>query len=445
MSDVRLATFLGDPSDGVGYINLSGFNAGAGKDFGTALLLLRMNAPHDLKALVLDLRGNPGGLLEAAVEVSSYLLPAHSDVVSSKGRDGLQMVYRSVIDPIRPPDMRLAVLVNSGSASASEIVAGAIQDTDSGVIVGPSKTFGKGLVQKIVPLPYDSALKYTVAKYYTPSGRCIQAIKYNGGRLDSPSKSAGGAELSESEQVSDEDRKVFYTSRGRAVRDGGGIEPDLTVSDLRAGPAESVLLNKGVFFDFVSDYVRTHDVLTDLKSAAASDQLAVQESGRPFSSASTYMVLTPPKQGKISGSLFEDFKHYVMSRVTSGALSVDDAFSTQMNELKASLSKAGLQGAADNVEGVRGRIRESVLRDLDLHRTEITNDMELSLLSRELPDRLLLQTNVVRDSQVKAAADLLKDKPKYLALLGEDNSNVSPGLGNKDKEYRVALKSPALE
>ena len=92
MSDVRLATFLGDPSDGVGYINLSGFNAGAGKDFGTALLLLRMNAPHDLKALVLDLRGNPGGLLEAAVEVSSYLLPAHSDVVSSKGRDGLQMV-----------------------------------------------------------------------------------------------------------------------------------------------------------------------------------------------------------------------------------------------------------------------------------------------------------------------------------------------------------------
>ena len=300
-------------------------------------------------------------------------------------------------------------------------------------------------MQKIVPLPYDSALKYTVAKYYTPSGRCIQAIKYNGGRLDSPSKSAGGAEPSESEQVSDEDRKVFYTSRGRAVRDGGGIEPDLTVSDLRAGPAESVLLNKGVFFDFVSDYVRTHDVLTDLKSAAASDQLAVQESGRPFSSASTYMVLTPPKQGKISGSLFEDFKHYVMSRVTSGALSVDDAFSTQMNELKASLSKAGLQGAADNVEGVRGRIRESVLRDLDLHRTEITNDMELSLLSRELPDRLLLQTNVVRDSQVKAAADLLKDKPKYLALLGEDNSNVSPGLGNKDKEYRVALKSPALE
>lgn len=128
VSDVRLATLLGKPKDGIGYISLSGFNSNAGSEFRTALLMLRFTAPEGLKGLVVDLRGNPGGLLDAAVEIASYLVPKGSEIVRAIGRDGTETIYRSAIDPIRPPGTRLVVMVDGGSASASEIVAGAIQD-----------------------------------------------------------------------------------------------------------------------------------------------------------------------------------------------------------------------------------------------------------------------------------------------------------------------------
>ena len=316
ISDVKLATLLGEPSEGVGYINLSGFTSGAGRDFRDALLLLRATAAaaiptsapvssgngatattsatnsgnKDLKALVLDLRGNPGGLLDAAVEVASYLVPGNSDIVSAKSKNGQEVTYRSSIKPITPDGMKLVVLVNKGSASASEIVAGAIQDLDAGVVVGPSSTYGKGLVQKIVPLAYDSALKYTVAKYYTPSGRCIQAIQYKGGRENAPlvargqdvpgddgatpfpspdevagedSLDGGSVKSDGGVQVADKDRKVFKTRLGRAVRDGGGIEPDLKVNRIQVGAAESILYSQGVYNDFAEQFVKKYPLARD--------------------------------------------------------------------------------------------------------------------------------------------------------------------------------------
>ena len=153
--------------------------------------------------------------------------------------------------------MKLAVLVNGASASASEIVAGAVQDLDAGVIIGPSGTYGKGLVQKIVPLPYDTALKYTIAKYYTPSGRCIQSIKYNGGRdttttTSSSSSSSSSSSLDDSldikkydnddegQSVPENERKTFYTKKGRPVRDGGGVEPDILVDKMKNSPSEGL-------------------------------------------------------------------------------------------------------------------------------------------------------------------------------------------------------------
>lgn len=135
LSDVKLATFLGPAKDGVGYINLSGFNGGAAEDFRVAFSMLKYSAPQGLKGLVLDLRGNPGGLLDAAVEVASYLVPAHSDIVSARSKNQPEITYRSTTNPIRPEDMKLVVLVNSGSASASEIVAGAVQDLGAVVSV----------------------------------------------------------------------------------------------------------------------------------------------------------------------------------------------------------------------------------------------------------------------------------------------------------------------
>jgi len=270
MSDIRLATFLGEPKDGIGYIALSGFNADASRDFAQALLMLRYSAPFGLNGLVFDLRGNPGGLLDAAVDIASYLVPPDSSIVSAKAKNEPEVVFKSSANTIRPNNMQLAVLVNGGSASAAEIVSGAIQDLDAGIIVGPERTYGKGLVQKIVPLPYENALKYTVAKYYTPSGRCIQAVKYLGGRDDDQTKSVPVREDStikpEIDQatsipmkqtsnfitpvnpalkdaiaeerlrtgdgatlVSEDDRHTFYTLGGRPVKDGGGIEPDVLV------------------------------------------------------------------------------------------------------------------------------------------------------------------------------------------------------------------------
>src|SRR6056300_302117 len=149
------------------------------------------------QGLVLDLRSNPGGLLTSAVDVSTLFVPNGSDIVSAKGRGFPETLYRSKTDPILSPNTRLAVLVNEQTASAAEIVSGAIQDLDVGVVVGKGRTYGKGLVQNVQDLPYQTALKYTVAKYYTPSGRCIQSTVYEeGGRGDdllaSTSEEKGG-------------------------------------------------------------------------------------------------------------------------------------------------------------------------------------------------------------------------------------------------------------
>ena len=190
-------------------------------------------------------------------QISSYLIPGQKEIVSSRGRDGQEVIYKTTIDPIVPSNMPLVVLVNGASASASEIVSGAIQDLDAGVIMGPTKTYGKGLVQKLRSLPLNTALKYTVAKYYTPSGRCIQSVNYqgikssgsdsnnnNGGETSTPE--GGGSLQYEDEEgkvlgsaVKEADRKEFRTAAGRIVRDGGGIEPDVIVTAIKAGPAES--------------------------------------------------------------------------------------------------------------------------------------------------------------------------------------------------------------
>eukprot|EP01031_Cornospumella_fuschlensis_P035975 gene35975-43630_t len=275
MSDVRLATLLGDEKEGIGYIQLSGFNAGAARDFRTALTLLRASSPHDLKALVLDLRANPGGLLSAAVEVAGALVDVSDQQASQNGispdtplvtqrdRTGVEVRYPSPSPtPLLPAHTPLILLVSPNTASAAEIVAGAVQDLDAGVVLGavdsrgkdvkPAKasereevvsdvgqggggTYGKGLVQKILPLPYNTALKFTSGRYYTPSGRCLQKITYTGGREDG--KESKGTKNGET--LTAPTPQTFYTLRlHRPVRSGVGVEPDLPLVPPPLSPAE---------------------------------------------------------------------------------------------------------------------------------------------------------------------------------------------------------------
>lgn len=212
------------------------------------------------------------------------------NIVSSKGRSQGEVYYKSTGPPIRPMvnvrvkgsvellPIPVAVLVNSGTASASEIVSGALQDYDAAVIVGPSRTFGKGLVQKIVPLPDSAALKFTSSKYYTPSGRCIQAVDYRGGRdLASPengknlitAKSLFGDRMGSGIAIPESKRQEFRTQHGRIVKDGGGVEPDVAVAPLELGPAETILVSRNLFFKFASEYLSKHpDLVARLNEQA---------------------------------------------------------------------------------------------------------------------------------------------------------------------------------
>lgn len=241
---VKSVPYYGMLNDEVGYVVLRSFTDKASSDIREAIVDLKNN--HGMKSLVLDLRGNPGGLLNEAINVSNLFLPKGLEVVSTRGRLAeLDQVYKTLNQPF-DKDMPLAVLISSGSASASEIVAGTIQDLDRGVVIG-QRSYGKGLVQQSRPLSYGAQVKITIAKYYTPSGRCIQAINY--------------AERNEDGSVAripDSLRNTFTTAHGRTVLDGGGIDPDIAIeTESMSGVLYSLLVN-GHIFEYATEYVRTH-------------------------------------------------------------------------------------------------------------------------------------------------------------------------------------------
>ena len=199
-----------------------------------------------MKRLVLDLRGNGGGVMNEAVNIVSLFVPKGSVVLTSKGKSAKEQVYKTSTDPV-DTEIPILVLVDSGSASASEIVSGALQDYDRATIVG-TRTFGKGLVQSIRPLPYSGQLKLTTAKYYTPSGRCVQAIDYSHRNEDG---SVG--------HIPDSLTHTFTTAHGRTVRDGGGITPDHEVKAKRYSRLTYSLVLNGIIEQYALQYVREHE------------------------------------------------------------------------------------------------------------------------------------------------------------------------------------------
>lgn len=242
--------------DGIGYIRLTNFTDKAADETEKALNDLRARGA---KAIILDLRSNPGGILDEAVKIVNLFVPRGEEIVSTRGKvDAWDKVYKTQNEPV-DPEIPLAVLVNSNSASASEIVAGAIQDLDRGIIVG-SRTFGKGLVQTTRPLSYKGQLKVTTAKYYIPSGRCIQALDYSHRNEDG---SVG--------RVPDSLITEYKTKNGRTVKDGGGIMPDVQSKYDRPGNVTIELIRDYIIFDYATQYAQNH------KSIQAPENFTITE------------------------------------------------------------------------------------------------------------------------------------------------------------------------
>ena len=240
LPDVEIAQMIDDTT---GYLLLGGFTENVGAEVRTKFTELKKAG---MKRFVLDLRGNGGGLMGEAVNILSIFLPKNTLAVTSKGNtEASYHEYRTTQEPV-DTEMPVVVLIDSGSASASEIVAGAIQDHDRGTIIG-TRSYGKGLVQSIRPLPYNGQMKLTTAKYYTPSGRCVQAIDYSHRNEDG---SVG--------HIPDSLTKEFKTASGRIVRDGGGITPDVTIKPKEYSRLVYALVLGGVIDQYSIDYSRRH-------------------------------------------------------------------------------------------------------------------------------------------------------------------------------------------
>jgi len=255
---IKNVPYYGLIDESIGYIYLANFTENASTEVANAFKELK---EQGAKKLILDLRGNPGGLLMEAVNLMSLFVPKGTLIVSTKGRvKDWDKAYYSTIPPL-DTEIPIAVLTNSGSASASEIIAGAMQDLDRGVVIG-QRTFGKGLVQTTRDLSYNAKLKITTAKYYTPSGRCIQAIDYS---HRNPDGSVG--------KIPDSLMHPFKTKIGRTVFDGGGIAPDKEVEPEELSPIAMALVENHIIFDFANQFYATYPSMNGLKNVIISDKI----------------------------------------------------------------------------------------------------------------------------------------------------------------------------
>lgn len=363
--------YYGMVDDEVGYIALTGFTEDAGKEVERALEDLRTEQPN-LKGLILDLRGNPGGRLDEAVNVTNVFVPRREMVVETRGRVEGSDQKHFAKQPSIDLDLPLTVLIDGGSASASEIVAGAIQDLDRGVIIG-SRSFGKGLVQNIRPLVYKTQLKVTTAKYYTPSGRCIQAIDY--------------AERDEDGSVSripDSLRSVFYTRNGRPVRDGGGIGPDVEVTHENTPLIARALVNEGVIFEFANQYVSEHPALGEPTDFAI-DQ-ALYEEFVAFARQSNYRYQTPA-----------------------------DLELERLREVVAEESYAEL--LEEQLDAISSQLAEEKDQDLLRYQEAIALLIEKEIVGRYYYQAGAIEAGLDSDPDIAQALTVLRDPARYAAIL----------------------------
>ena len=362
--------YWGMRPDSIGYINLDQFTEGCAKSVRRAFVELKQQGA---KGLVFDLRGNGGGSEMEAVDIVNIWVPQEQTVVENRGKvRQANRVYKTRLEPVDTV-MPIVVLVNGETASASEITSGALQDLDRAVVLG-TRTYGKGLVQVPLDLPYNANVKITTSHYYIPSGRCIQAVNY---------KRNG------KERIADSLTNVFYTRGGREVRDGGGIKPDVELKNdtmpniayyLSAGGLDST----EVLFDYVVDYIDHHS------------------------------TIAPAKDFHLTDADWQAFRQ----RVIESGFSYDPVSQKQFDELvKTAKFEGYYDDAKEAFEALEKKLKHDVASDLDKHRETIQQILELDIVSAYYFQGGSIEAGLYADKQLKEAERLLKTPAEYRKIL----------------------------
>ena len=362
--------YWGMRPDSIGYINLNQFTEGCAKSVRRAFVELKQQGA---KGLVFDLRGNGGGSEMEAVDIVNIWVPQEQTVVENRGKvRQANRVYKTRLEPVDTV-MPIVVLVNGETASASEITSGALQDLDRAIILG-TRTYGKGLVQVPLDLPYNANVKITTSHYYIPSGRCIQAVNY---------KRNG------KERIADSLTNVFCTRGGREVRDGGGIKPDVELKNdtmpniayyLSAGGLDST----EVLFDYVVDYIDHHP------------------------------TIAPAKDFHLTDADWQAFRQ----RVIESGFSYDPVSQKQFDELvKTAKFEGYYDDAKEAFEALEKKLKHDVASDLDKHRETIQQSLELDIISAYYFQGGSIEAGLYADKQLKEAERLLKTPAEYRKIL----------------------------
>ena len=366
-------TYYGMRPNGIGYINLNTFTGEPAKPMRRAFLDLKKQGATKL---ILDLRGNGGGSLPECVDIANMWIPKGVTLVETKGKiRRANTEYKTRLEPIDTL-MPIIILVNDETASASEIVSGSVQDLDRGIIIG-TRTYGKGLVQiPNIEVPYNGNLKLTTAKYYIPSGRCIQAINY---------KHSGGGYK---EHVPDSLTRVFYTKNGREVRDGGGIKPDIEVKpDTMANITLYLdrLDSTEVLLDYVVDYIAKHP------------------------------TIAPPKDFHLTDADYEDFKQ----RVVKAGFTYDQVSKKQYDELvKVAKFEGYYEDALAEFEALKAKLdHHDIARDMDRHREGIQQMIEQDIISAYYFQAGRVEAALEHDKTMKEAERILNTPGEYERIL----------------------------
>ena len=368
--------YYGLLDSGIGYINLNQFTEDCSKDFRRAFVEMKKNGMHKL---IIDLRNNGGGLESEAVNIVNLFVPKDVTIVSNHGKvKRLDRDYKTTAEPIDTV-IPIVVLVNNNTASSSEITAGALQDLDRAVIMG-TRTYGKGLVQTTVDLPYNGKMKLTTHKYYIPSGRCIQAVNYRHDR--------GGS----TEHVPDSLSKVFHTLHGREVRDGGGIKPDLEVAPDTASNIQTYLMSvidsTETVLDYIVSYVAKHPTIAN------------------------------PSAFELTDEDYEAFKQHVLK----SGFKYDGVSEKILKELvKTAKFEGYYNDAKPEFDAIENKLKHNVAKDLDYNRDRIMQALASTIVSIYYYQRGTIEYTLKHDKQIKAAQKLLDNPAKYKEILTSPN------------------------